>query len=235
LSILKAKNENLADSMANFFSELLFTSVANLKDTDPDSLIKICATLNITVGGIYAATETRFNWNPKALSLITGPVAVADMLLATDVDYIEKIWQRLISACTFGNDKPDLIICSQGIWDVYEACLRDQKRFNDNFRVADGGFDALLYRGVEIIVDPHVPGGSMNQVANDCGTILCLNTKYLHYRHLLDFDTSEWKKAEKQHIMFAGMDWMGALTCSRRDRQGSMLLMPTDYQILGSY
>jgi hypothetical protein len=235
LSLIKTKNQNMADTMANKFSELLFTSVANLLDTDPESLIKICATLNNTVGGINAATETRFNWNPKALSLIDGPVTGAQLETAADNDYIEKIFQRLASALTMGKDKPKCFLVTQGLWNAYESALRAEKRFNDAYSVGDGGFDILKFRGIDVVVDNHVPGGLMNQTADDTAMIIGLNWDYLHYRHLLDFRTTEWTKAERQPVMFAGMDWMGALTCSRRDRQGAVLLLPTDHQLLASY
>ena len=235
IDLARTRMENLAETMTNYFSELLFTSVDDLLTTDPDSLIKLCATVNNIVGGINAATETRFSWNPKVLDYEGVGITFDNLIDPTSTYYVEKLLRRLIGPLTLGKDKPSVGLSTQGFWDAYEIVLRADKRFNDAYK-ADAGFDTLTFRSMKIAVDSHVPGGKMNQVATGLGMFLTLNEKYLGYRFAPKVRKwTPWKEAERQPIYFAMYDWMGNFVCSRRDRQGAIRGLPTDHDVYGTW
>jgi len=235
INLARTKSENMSESMKNEFSELLFKAVADLGTNDPDSLVKICATADNTVGAIDASTETRFSWNPQILDLSAEALTYADLVNPEHAYYIEKILRMIVGPLTVGNDKPTIGLCSQVIWDAYEEVLRADKRFDSMYKVADGGFETLRFRSMEIAVDSHVPGGKMNEVSDNGGMLLVINEKYMDYYHApaMNFKWTPWKKAERQPVYFSMLDWVGALTTSRRDRQGAVLGLPTDEQVYG--
>ncbi|MCP4493199.1 MAG: phage major capsid protein [Gammaproteobacteria bacterium] len=237
IGLSRLRAENMSESMRNQFSELLFTSVASLETTDPDSLIKICATRNNIVGEINAATETRFDWNPKLLDYTAVDPSFDNLVDPTSAYYVETLLQKIVGPLTVGTDKPTIALCNQAFWDAYERVLRADKRFDSKYYVADGGFDTLKFRSMMIHVDQHVPGGKLNQVSNNEAAFIVLNEKYMGYRYApeVNMDWTEWFKLQNQPVYASYLDWMGAFICNRRDRQGAITGLPTDYQAHGSW
>jgi len=233
IDLARAKVENLSETFRKKFSTLQFTPVASMKATDPDNLIKICATTNNTVGGINASTETRFDWNPKVLDYSSASITHDDLVDPTSIYYIERILRRAFGPLTIDKDKPTLVLTTQGIWDTYEEVLAAKKTLNDNIMTVDGGFDVLRFRKCFIAVDNNVPGGKLNEVSDNGAMMLILNEKYLGYRHspAVEFLWTKWKKSESQPVYFSLLEWVGSFICSRRDRQGAVLGLPTDAQI----
>jgi len=234
ISIARTKSENMSETMKNEFSELLFKKVADMETTDPDSLVKIIGTANNTVGGINAATETRFDWNPKIYDVSASTPTYADLIDPTGDYYFEKLLRKLISPLTVGNDKPTLGLTTQAVWDSYEEILRADKSLNDNIMTADAGFNILNFRGMKIAVDSHVPGGLMDtDAAVSTAYFFAINEKYVGYMHSpnVNFKWTPWKKLERQPVYGSLLDWFGTVWCSRRDRQGSLYGLPTDAEV----
>jgi hypothetical protein len=236
INIAETKSKNLARTLRKKFSQLLFTSVANLTSKDPDSLIKIVATASNSVGGIDGASYTGsplFDWNPKILDYSSNNVTYPNLTTPGGTYYVEKLFRKLHSLLTIDTDHPTVFLVTQGIWDAYEEVLRADKRYEGKEMTADGGFLTLKFRNTLIAVDNNVPGGKLNTVSNYGAMILALNEDYLGYRHSknVNFRLTEWKKSERQPVFFALYDWYGAFICSRRDRQGAILGMPTDAQV----
>jgi len=236
IDLAMAKVKNMRTSMSNQFSELLYTANADLEDTDPDSLLRICATEDNTVGGIDASSMTNFDWNPTILDYSGDGINPDDLVNPASDHYIEKIIRRIVSELTYGKDKPTLIVTTQGIWDALEEAYRADKRLNDNLMTAEGGFDILKFRNIHVVVDNHVPGGKLNTTDDNGAMMLVLNESYLDYRYApnINWKWQKWIKAEKQGVYFSTLDWVGNLVCSRRDRQGSVKGLPTDSQIFNA-
>lgn len=242
LDLAEIKSQGMSNGMKKKFSEMLYTAVASLRSKDPDSLIKIVATKNNTVGGINAATGLTgsgtitlpFSWNPNVLDYSTTPGNISySNLVDPDNQYcIAKLLRKVVGPLTIDNDKPTIILVTQGIFDAYEEYLHAQKQFDGKQMEVDGGFTGLSFRGIPLVVDNNVPGGSLNAVAANTGMILVLNEKYLGYRKTaIDFDWTPWKKLEQQPVFVTLLDWVGAFVCSRRDRQGAIKGLPTDATI----
>ena len=234
IALARTKSENMSETMKYAFSSLLFKSVADMDDTDPDSLIKIIGTQNNTVGGINAATEARFDWNPKIYDISASTPSYADLVDPTGDYYFEKYLRKLVGPLTLGNDYPTIGLTTQGVWDSYEEILRAEKRFNDATMEVDGGFNVLKFRGMKIAVDSQVPGAKMDTSAsNNTAYFFAINEKYVGYAHstAINFKWTPWKKLERQPVYGSMLDWFGCIWCSRRDRQGAIYGFPTDAQI----
>ena len=234
ISLARNKSENMSETMKYEFSSLLYKKVADLEATDPDSLIKIVGTANNIVGGINAATEDKFDWNPKIYDVSAAAPSPSDIIDPTSDYYFEKLLRKLIGPLTIGNDKPTLGLTTQGVWDAYEEILRADKRLTNNIMEADGGFNVLRFRQMKIAVDSQIPGGKMDEdAANSTAYFFAVNEKYIGYSHSpnVNFKWVPWKKLERQPVYGSGLDWFGCIWCSRRDRQGAIYGLPTDNQI----
>lgn len=241
IDIARTKVENMKDSMSDEFSQILYKAVADLASTDPDSLIKTCATEDNTVGGIDASvcvggsgTVTQpFRWNPYVLDLSDQALTYANLVNPGHAYYIEKILRKIVGQLTLGKDKPTLIIVSQGIWDAYEQVLKDSKRYGGKEMEVDGGFLGLSFRGIPVVVDSNCPGGPLNATGENGGVMLVLNENYLGYKHSprLDFLWTPWHELETQPVLHSMVEWGGTFGCNRRDRQGAVLGLPDDATI----
>jgi len=241
IDLARTKVENMKDSMSDKFAQLLYTAVADLSSDDPDSLVKIVATQNNTVGGIDASvcvggsgtiTEV-YRWNPYLLDLSTESLTYANLVNPAHAYYIEKILRKIVSQLTLGNDKPTMIVTTQGVWDAYEQVLKDSKRFDGAQMEVDGGFLALKFRNIPIVVDNNCPGGQLNATGTNSAMMLVLNENYLGYKHSprLNFKWTPWRELETQPVLLSLLEWGGCFGCNRRDRQGAVLGLPDDATI----
>lgn len=233
IDIAKTKTKNLSRTMRKKFSQYLFSTSVGSKD--PDSLVKIAATTDNTVGGIDASTCTKFNWNPEVLDLTGESITKANLLDATHTYCIENVLRMIFGRLTWENDKPTIGLVTQGLWDVYEKYLQSQRRYEGKAGEADGGFEYLKFRNVPLFVDNNVPGGKANSVESGNAMIMILNEEFLGYRHAegVKFEWQKWQKMQDQPIYFSILDWYGAFVTSRRDRQGSVLGLPIDSELNG--
>ncbi|MFQ5380012.1 MAG: phage major capsid protein [Dehalococcoidia bacterium] len=112
-----------------------------------------------------------------------------------------------------GNDAPDLILCSQGFYENYDASLVTNKRFV-NTMAADNGFESLMYRGSTMLYDRDVPDSGS-------GMAFMLNSNYISlYVHPdVDMQPTPFREAENQWARYSRILWKGALVCSNRARQ----------------
>jgi hypothetical protein len=222
LNLVKIHSKNLARRFKIKFSTLLFVT-SHEADDNMSSLYDICATYNNTIGGLDGSTVTTFDWNPAIISLTSASPTWANIVDPMNAYYIERVLRKIVGTLTLGNEKPTLILTTQVIWDAYEQVLRDDKRFEGNYR-ADGGFDILTFRGIDIAVDDNVPDGYM----------YVLNEKYIGYYHHNDFRFvgSKWKRAELHHVYYSELNWWGGFGVSRRDKQGAVVGLPSDYDDL---
>ena len=219
LNLLKVHAKNLARSMKQKFSTMLFATSHDAND-NMSSLYDICTDTTAIVGGLDPATVTGFVWKPKVLNLVSASLTFANIIDSSSDYFIEKILRRMVGVLGVANDKPTLILTTQVVWDAYEAVLREDKRFEGNYS-ADAGFDVLTFRGIPIAVDDNVPDGYM----------FFLNENYLGYYHATGFNfvSTPFKRAEMQHIYFSELNWWGGFGVSRRDKQGSVLGLPSTY------
>ena len=226
LNLVKVRMQNLADTFKDGMSDMLFKTDSK----SFDSLTDMVATQNNTIGGINASTSgLPYSWNPK-VTAVSGTPTYQKLVDPTDNNYIVTLIRELVSSLTIGNDSPSLVLMPQVIWDAYEQALSDQKRFDASYR-ADGGFDVLKFRKVDVAVDNHVQGGSLDPNSSSTSSMYAINEDYMGFYHAsgYNFKSSPWKRAEMQHVFFTELDWYGGLCVSRRDMQGATTGLPKAY------
>lgn len=173
------------------------------------------------LGGIDSNTYTWWDGNVEDEST-SGSSSGAWTWAQLAGGQIQDIIREMYGECSIDNDKPDLIVTSQNIFDAYEDSLQSQKRFGaSSDSLADAGFNNLLYRGTPIVVDDNCPAGEM----------YFLNTKYLKFRHHAsrNFAFQGFNKPVNQDASVAHIYWLGALTCSNPRMLGRVHGLPTGY------
>jgi len=226
LNLVKVRMQNLADTFKDGMSDMLFKTDGK----SFDSITDIVATQDNTIGGIDASLATLpYDWNPQVTAVASTPT-YTNLTTVGNPNYIVTKLRELVSGLTIGNDSPTLVLTTQVVWDAYEQALSDQKRFDASYR-ADGGFDVLKFRHVDIAVDNHVQGGSLDPNSSAKSSMYALNENYMGFYHAsgFNFKNTAWKRAEMQHVFFTELDWYGGLCVSRRDMQGAMTGLPKVY------
>lgn len=80
--------------------------------------------------------------------------------------------QTMFGNCTDGDEKPDLILCNQTIWNKFHARIQPQQRFSEaSADLAKIGFQTFEFNGASVVADNFCPSGYM----------FFLNTKYVQF------------------------------------------------------
>lgn len=119
--------------------------------------------------------------------------------------------RTLFNNCSFGNDKPDIILTTQTVFEYFENALQPQERYT-NTQAANAGFTNLTFKGIPIMFD------------RDCtsGKAYFLNSKYLNLvvHRDADFSTGPFQSPENQDVKTAMILFQGNLTCNNRRKHG---------------
>ena len=119
------------------------------------------------------------------------------------------LWLDLVR----GDDKPDLILCSNDYFSFYEQSQTSIKRYTSSDSVS-GGFLNLKYKNADVIFD----GGS----GIPASRMYFLNTDYfdLVVHKDANLTVMEEMKPYNQDAAVIPILWMGNLTCTNRSLQG---------------
>lgn len=110
-----------------------------------------------------------------------------------------------------GNDRPNVILTTQTLFEKYESLLQPQLRFTDN-RTADAGFQNLMFKAAPITYDTYCTSGVM----------YLLNTKYIRLTGHKDvwWKPTPFVRPENQDARYAQILVYGNLGVSNRKKQG---------------
>jgi hypothetical protein len=154
-----------------------------------------------TYGGI-ASTSTNTWWR-------AGVESTSEAL------GLPKMRTAFNGASVGGQDTPDIIVTTQTLYESYET-LFTVTGANTNWRtetsgmkkVADGGIQALQFKGVPIVWDEQCPSGTM----------YFLNSKHMKVVNHKDgnFTTTQNVKPDNQDANVEQILFYGNLTCNRR-------------------
>ena len=131
-------------------------------------------------------------------------------------DTILPAINRLVYGITRNNDKPDLIVADNNYWLMFLDALQDKQRFNDS-EMADAGFSAVKYNGVDVVFD-----GGLNGNAPE-NHMYALNTNYIKLRPYNGVNMSQLgldRFSNNQDAMLKFIGWAGNVTCSNPSLQG---------------
>jgi len=118
---------------------------------------------------------------------------------------------NVYNSISVGNDQPSILIGTQAVYEAYEALLQPNLRYTDA-RVADAGFQNLLFKGAPMTYDS----------AATAGELMFLNTKYLRLVAHTEtwFQPTPFVRPTNQDARYAQILCYGEFTCSNRARQG---------------
>jgi hypothetical protein len=152
---------------------------------------------NTTLGGIDP-TDSGNSWWASTESNENGALALTSMA-------------NVYNTISVGNDQPSILIGTQAVYESYEALLQPNLRYTDA-RVADAGFQNLLFKGAPVTYDS----------ACTSGELMFLNSKYLRLVAHTEtwFQPTPFVRPTNQDARYAQILCYGELTCSNRARQG---------------
>ena len=161
------------------------------------------------VGGIdRAATGNEF-WRNKSTTLSE----------ALTTDNIHSAMDKMYMSLCRGTDKPDLIVCGNDVYSLYEASLLPQQRYVDN-KLADAGFTSIKFKGADVICD----GGQGGHCPED--KIYFLNTDYIYLRNHRERNMKVIggeRMAVNQDALYKIIGWAGNMTMSNAALQGVLI------------
>ncbi len=162
-----------------------------------------------TVGGINRATTGNEFWRNKSTK----------MSEALNNSNIQSAMDKMYMSLCRGTDKPDLIICGNDLYGLYESTLLPQQRFADN-KLADAGFSTIRFKGADLVCD----GGQGGNCPDD--KIYFLNTDYLYLRPHKDRDMKVIggeRMSVNQDALYKIIGWAGNMTMSNAALQGVLI------------
>lgn len=205
---LEKRNNNGEQAMINLLSSKMKQAEMSLRDkmsvdsfadgtgNSSKNLTGLAAVVSATttLGGLAVASY------PWWVASVTG---TAGSFAATGIDKMRTSFNTV----SFGNDKPDIIITDQNVYEYYEKALQPQERFQSN-TAADAGFQNLTFKNVPMMFD------------RDCtsGYMYFLNSNALSFvvHQDADFSTGPFVTPENQDVSTAMILFQGNLTCNNR-------------------
>lgn len=112
-----------------------------------------------------------------------------------------------------GNDHPTNVFTTQTLFEKYEALIATNQRFEDP-KMADAGFQNLMFKGAPIAFDTYVASGTM----------LFVNMKYIQLAKLNDvwFKASDFLQPTNQDVVYKHIKCYGNLIITNRKRHGAL-------------
>lgn len=209
-NLAKSRIQNAIHTFANNFSTDMYSdgSLPN----QIDGLQKLVADAGTgTVGGIDSSTFTFWqNVVQSAAAPLQGGGAITPSATA---GIMESLMLPLFMRLTRGADAPNLIVASDDYYTFYENGQVSIKRYVDGDS-ADGGFMAVLYKGVPVFFD-----GVSGMPASH---MYFLNTQYLELVVHADANLTvlEDAKPYNQDAVVVPILWQGNMVTSNRSLQG---------------
>ena len=113
------------------------------------------------------------------------------------------------NTASVGNDRPNVILTTQSLYEKYNALLQPNLRFQSP-STADAGFENLLFHTAPVTYDTYC----------QAKTMYMLNTKYLRLCSHPDvwFKSTPFVRPENQNARYSQILLMGELTVSNRKR-----------------
>ncbi len=211
LDLFEKRVENAIKTMGNKMSAAVYGDGTGSSGKEIGGLALLVADSPSTgvVGGIdRAATGNEF-WRNKS----------TQMSEALSADNIHSAMDKMYMSLCRGTDKPDLIVCGNNIYGMYESTLLPQQRYADN-KLAEAGFTTIRFKGADLICD----GGQGGNCPED--KIYFLNTDYIYLRHHKDRNMKVIggeRMAVNQDALYKIIGWAGNMTMSNAALQGVLI------------
>lgn len=111
--------------------------------------------------------------------------------------------------------RPDLIMCSQTIYDKYWSLLTNIQRQLSDDELGKIGFQNIVHNGAAIVVADNIDSAS---------TVYALTMKHIKFKvhKEMNFTPTDFIKPPNQEVLIKRIHVMGNLVCNRPNRQGKM-------------
>ena len=201
IKLLNAKIMQAEESLKSSLNTMLYSNGTGNGGKDFNGLGNIVATVNNTVGGIDASSNTW--WNPYQ---DTSSATLSQQDMGIVYNQISK-----------GSDVPDLILTNTNLFEKYESLLTANVRYQDVAK-ANAGFQNLMFKQTPVVFDLAIAVDASD------APMYFLNSKYLkltgmngHWFNTTDFQNGTVAGVDARYALVMAY---GELTCSNRARQG---------------
>lgn len=176
----------------------------------------IAVTPTNSVGGIDGNTWEF--WRNISFGAITNGGA------ATTSANIRRYWDTIYPQLIRGTDKPDLIVCDNTNWRLYNESLQPIQRIR-SAEMGEGGFVSLEYMGQPVVLGGGFQGYSTDPVpvgGPPAGYTWFINTRYVYYRphrerNFVPLNPDRFSINQDATVKLIG--WAGNMTYSNRRLQ----------------
>jgi hypothetical protein len=215
LTLIRADSPEAIVNFLSFYFEQAQTELAEIlgagiwstanatKSVDAIPTAVDDGTLAATYGGLSRASNPFWKGN---LTAITPPLSLATM-------------QTMFGTTTEGGRHPTIIVTTQAVWNLYWALSTGGQAFpvqpgGHDEQLAQNGFTNLIFNGVPVAVDSHVPASQMFFLNEDY--------MYLYVNPRADFNMKEFREPVNQDAMTSLILWAGDVCFSNLQRQGKL-------------
>jgi len=195
IDLLEAKTMQAEESVLENMDIMFLADGTGNGNKDWNGLANLVGQNATSVGGIDPSANTFWQ------STINSTAEVLSLSRMTNV----------YNTCSVGNDKPNVILTSQTLFEKYESLLTPNLRYSDT-GTADAGFQNLLFKGAPVTYDANVTATDM----------WMLNSKYIKLigHKSVWFKPTPFVRPPNQNARYAQIISMGNLVVSNRKRQG---------------
>lgn len=162
---------------------------------------------NGTLAAVYGGLSRAANpfWQANVTN-ITPPLALPAI-------------QAMFGTTTEGGRHPTIIVTTQAVYNLYWSLSTGGQAFpvqpgGHDEQLAQNGFTNLIFNGVPVAVDSHVPASQMFFLNEDY--------MYLYVNPRADFNMKEFREPVNQDAMTSLILWAGDICFSNLQRQGKL-------------
>lgn len=167
INLVEARMEGAMAEMSNKITQDLYSAGTSSNQINGMQLIVADdPTTATSVGGINQNTHTW--WRNQVYDFSANSQTAENNFLFG--------LSALVRSCTFGTDRPDLIIMDDTYYGIFEDALLDQRRFGgEESELAKAGFKAIKWNGADVVFESSASGIPSRHA-------YVLNTKYLKFQ-----------------------------------------------------
>lgn len=199
-SLLEARTKQAEATMANRLGALIYGDGTGNGGKDILGLAAICSTTP-TVGVLGGIDRASWSFWRNKVNASVGSFATNGL----------TAMGSMVRQLTRGMDRPTVIVTGDTVWGYLEALAYGKAQFN-NPQLADVGFHALKFEGIDVVYDP--------QCTADRMFFLNLNYLKLRVHKDRDYKTTDFVTPADQDLKVAKILWAGQLVPSNCALQG---------------
>jgi len=198
IDLLEAKVMQAEETVLEQLDNMFFLDGTGNSSKDFLGLDRLVAQNTIAVGGIDPSTNAYWASN------IGTPAGVLTL----------NTMETAYNTATVGNDRPNVILTTQTLYEKYNSLLQNNQRFVD-VQTAYAGFENLAFHTAPVTYDTYCQSGR----------VYMLNSKYIRLVGHSDcwFKPTPFQRPPDQDARYMQILLQGELTISNRKRHSVML------------